>query len=241
MSEEKNDELEIPENFSKVLVGLVVGVVVLGAVVYGAYTFSKKSGQTVLPSGFPVKQEAKNPLPSLSTIDCAKETKPDPRNYWPYYIKCQPFRTDTETKWKTFDDPLGFALDLPETLKLAPPFPNGLGYSYNEIPATENLLFSIDLSASRSGEFKTMDISNYPENYWRQFSGLTGVKETFKFTNSKNVKGQRAVYVNVNNETPSVDVFFEFPWKKGDFVHFGSGVLSPEVFNTIIDSFKFTR
>lgn len=240
MPEEQNEELEIPENFSKVVLGLVAGVVVLGVVVYGAYSLSKKNGNTVLPSGFPAKQQPTQ-AKSLSTIDCTKETKPDPGNYWPYYIKCLPLRADASTKWVAFNDPMGFSFDLPESIKLAPPFPNGIGYNYHEIPASDNLIFSLDLAASRSGEFKSMTLDNYPENYWRQFSGLTAVKETTKFTNSKNINGVRAVYVNVNNESPSVDVFFEFPEKRGDFVHFGSGVLSTEVFNTLIDSFKFTK
>ncbi len=103
------------------------------------------------------------------------------------------------------------------------------------------MVFTVDLASSRSGEFKTMDLANYPESYWRQFSGLTGTKEILRFSNSNGVKGARAVYVNVSNESPATEVFFEFPTRKGDFVHFGSGVLSPDVFNKIIDTFQFNQ
>lgn len=236
---ENNDELEVPENFSKVALGLLAGLVILGVVVYGAYTYSKKGGQTVLPSGFPAAQTVA-PV-TLANLDCAKTTKSDPNNPWPYYIKCSPFRVSTDTKWVPFtENTHGFSFDLPESLKTSA-YPNGLGVSYNEIQPQNNLLYSLDQASSRSGEFKSMTIANYPENYWRQFSGLTSLKSVTRFTNSKNVKGARAMYVNVANETPSTEVFFEFPTKPGDFVHFGTGILSIEVFNTIVDSFKFTQ
>lgn len=238
MSNQPEDELEIPQNFSKVLLGLFVGVVVIGIVVWAGYNM-KKGSQTVLPSGF-VATTPSAPAPSLNNTDCAKLTKPDPRNVWPYYIKCSPYKVSADTKWKTYTDPKGFSFDTPDTLKLAT-YPNGVGFNYNEIPAQANLLYSLDLSSSRSGEFKNMDLTNYPKNYWRQFSGLTSTKDVFDFTNSKNVKAVRAVYVNINQESPATDVFFEFPNQKGDFVHFGSGVLDSSVFNTIIDSFKFAQ
>lgn len=235
-----NDELEIPQNFSKVIVGLVIGVIVLGGVVYLGYNMSKKNGQTVLPNGFPVATQAPQPA-TLANMDCSKTTKADPANPWPYYIKCDPFKVSSDAKWKTFtDDRNGFSFDIPDTLKTAP-YPNGMGIEYYELQPNVNLLYSLDLESSRSGEFKNMDLANYPANYWRQFSGLTGVREVTQLTNSKNVKYAKAVYVNIANETPSVEVFFEFPNRKGDFVHFGSGALSQEVFNTIIESFKFTK
>lgn len=235
----ENDELEIPQNFSKVILGLAIGALVLGGVIYAAYNYTKK-GSTVLPSGFPTTQEPTTPFPSLSNTDCSKMTAADPRNVWPFYIKCQPFKADASVKWKTIVRPEGFSFDVPETLKLES-YGNGMGYAYNEIPATSNLLLSVDLASSRSGEFKTMGLDTYPKEYWRQFSGLTSLKDSFSFTNSKNENGVRASYVNVSNETPGVEVFFEFPERKGDFVHFGSGVLSNEVFNTLLDSFKFTK
>ncbi|MBI3384809.1 hypothetical protein HY030_01295 [Candidatus Gottesmanbacteria bacterium] len=106
------DELEIPENFSKVVLGLVIGVVLIGAVVYGTYTFSKKgTGKTVLPAGFPSQTQPSQPL-TLATTDCAKTTKADPSNPWPFYIKCQPFTVTPGTKWKAFNETTrGFSFD----------------------------------------------------------------------------------------------------------------------------------
>lgn len=234
----EQDELEIPQNFSKVILGLVIGVLIIAVVVWLGYNL-KQGGKTVLPAGFPVTTPA-TPPPNLANTDCAKVTRADPRNPWPYYIKCQPFKADANTKWKTYTDAKGFSFDLPENLKIST-FPNGVGFTYNEIPAQTNLLYSLDLSSSRSGEFKNMDLTNYPKNYWRQFSGLTGIKDILTFTNSKNEKASRAVYVNINNETPAIDVFFEFPNTRGDFIHFGSGILDATTFNTIVDSFKFTQ
>lgn len=235
-----NDELEIPQNFSKVIMGLVIGVVVLGGVVYLGYNMSKKGSQTVLPSGFPVPTQAVPPI-NLATMDCAKTTKADPTNPWPYYIKCDPFKVSADAKWITFEDSKnGFSFDVPDTLKTSP-YSNGMGIEYHELQPNINLLYSVDQQSSRSGEFKNMELANYPANYWRQFSGLTGVREVTQLVNSKNVKYAKAVYVNIANETPAIDVFFEFPSRKGDFVHFGSGALSTDVFNTVIESFKFTK
>ncbi len=238
MTETSEDELEIPQNFSKVLLGLIVGVAVIGAVIWAGYSL-KRNGQTVLPSGYQTPQP-NTPAPSLSNTDCNKQTKADPRNFWPFYIKCQPFKAASDVKWKAYTNSKGFTFDIPDTLKLAS-FPNGVGFTYNEIPAQAILLYSLDLSSSRSGEFKNMNLTTYTKNYWRQFSGLTGAKDVFIFTNSKNEKAVRAVYSNINGEAPATDVFFQFPRQPGDSVHFGSCILDSPVFNPIISSFKFAQ
>lgn len=244
MAEEASwPEGEGETDIKKVGIGILVAAIILGIVVYGGYTFSqRRAGKQIFPAGFPLgggDSGGKRDV-LLSEVNCESDT-PQEINPWAYYIRCDPFTAAPNETWVTYTDPdYGFSISLPESLDVIP-YGKDLGVAYKELApfASSNLLYIIDLADIRSGEFVTMGLVEYANNYWQQYSGLTGIQSAESFTNVNGLRGMRAVYINSQGETPSTEVFFEFPDRPGNFVHLASGVLEPSVFDRIVDSFRF--
>lgn len=230
MSEENQKEEQAPE-FSKVAIGLIIAVVVLGGVVYAGYKYSQRQpGKVTLPSGYPAT--------SAKEIDCSKP-RPNEANLWDYYTKCDEFKVDQNTKWITFKNAAyKFEFDIPETAQTEV-YPNGMGLNYKEIGANWNLVYSVDLASSRSGEFKNLKGKAYVENYWRQYPGLAGVKSVEPIVNGKGVDGWKAIY-KIGDKDGNQEIFFELGKDSGNFVHFTKGIFSQQVFDNIVGTFKIT-
>ena len=80
---------------------------------------------------------------------------------------------------------------------------------------------------------------DYVQNWWKFFSGLAGVKSVDRFVNANGVVGYKAAYLTARNEVPNTNIFFEVPQDKTIMIHLANGVLDPEIFNRIVDSFKY--
>lgn len=229
--EEKKEELEPVEN-QKVVLGMLIAILVIGGIVAGGYLYSKKKGgQTVLPAGY------QKPI-SAQDIECDK-ARPAAANIWDYYGKCDRIKLAPGAKLETIGNvEYNFAITLPSDLKLAP-FPNGMGIAYKEIAPNINLLYSIDLAASRSGELSKLTGEDYVRNYWRQYSGLTGIKSLETITNNNGNKAYKAVYIIGGAQEGNQEIFFELGEKTGNFVHFTRGILDQPLYDSIINSFKY--
>lgn len=238
-TEKKNEEGEEAPEFSKIVLGLGIAIIVLGGIIYAGYTYSQKqSGKTVYPAGYQPKNQPVV-VKDWTKIDCNTE-KLNPSDPWPYVLKCDRFQTDASTKMVYYvDKHYQFQVQLPSTLKTVE-FPNGLGVDYKGIPALYNLLYNIDLASSRSGEFKNLRGEEYAKAYYRQFPGaFSGVKSFEVIKNSNDESGYKVVYSLPNNiQPPGTDIFFELTPGSGDFVHFASGSLDESVFNAIAGSYK---
>lgn len=220
---------------SRVILGVVIALVILGGLTYGAYLYTNRKSGAVFPAGYQQGQQAPAKVLTLNEIDC-NTTDPSVKTTNNYYIKCDYYKESPDTKWTTVKNPTrGVKFDFPEDLKLTP-FTNGYGFAWRTIPGASNLAVSFDLAALRSGNFKTMKGQDYPQNYWKQYNGLTGVKSLVPYTTKNNVSGWQAVYYYYTNDTPTLDTFFEDPTSPGDFVHFSKGVLSDEVYKKVMDT-----
>jgi len=233
---EKNPSYDEQPEFGKVAIGFVVAVLVLGGIVYAGYQYSQKKGkEKVLPSGYPADGG------QAAEIDCSKPRDPA-ANIWGYYLKCDRIKVAENINWVEHQNAdFGFTIILPEDLNVEQ-YSNGLGVPYKDIPGTSHLLYSLDLAASRSGEFKNMKGKEYVENYWRQFSGIAAVNYVEEIVNEQKVKGWKANYKFTNGQdSPNTEIFFELKEDSGDFVHFASGVFDPAVFDKIVGSFKLAK
>jgi len=197
------------ESPTKLIVGVLTGALILGAIVYGGYKYSqKRGGRLALPRSMP--QTTKPPEVTAET----------------------PFVDFTNDKY-------GFSFKYPKTIELVE-FPNNAwGFAWGDILPQYNLLVNVDLEASRSAEMRKLSVLDYTGNYWRQFPGLKGLKSIESFTNDQGVKGVKAIYINIADQTPNLDVFFAIPNSK-DLIHFANGFLEREIFDRIVNSFKFT-
>lgn len=239
MSDEiQNPEEESPE-FSKVALGLVIAVVVLGGVVYAGYQYSKRqAGKTTYPNGYQAPNQAQAPA-NPKDIDC---TKHDPNiSFWDWYNKCDQIKGDPAAGLTPIkDEKLGFELQIPANIKIVK-FVNGAGIIYKDVQPNLNLLYNLELASLRTGEFKNLKGQAYVENYWKQYSGLRGMASIEPIINSNGVKGYKAFYYVFPDVKGNTEIFFELGENTGDFIHLSKGILTDDTFNTIIGSFKLTK
>jgi hypothetical protein len=228
------DSPELQPSSSRVILGVIIAVVVLGGLTYAAYMYSNRQSGTVLPAGYkPTQVQVK--IPPVAEIDC-NTTNPVIKTHNNFYIKCDNYQESATTKWNVYKDPAhGIQLDLPSDLKTTI-YANGIGFPWRTIQPAGNLLISYEFTSARPGA-KVVTGEEYPKTYWKQFGGLTGVKSLVPYTTKNSLSGWQAVYIYFGNDTPTVDTFFEDPSHPGDFAHFSKGVLSDEVYKKLMDSF----
>lgn len=199
------------ESSAKIIIGVLAAALILGLVVYGGYQYSQKRGGEL---AFPrsMPQPAEKP-----------EITP-------------------ETPFSDFaNDKYGFSFAYPESIQLVE-FPNDAwGFAWGDILPQYNLLVNVDLAATRSAEMRELSTFDYIGNFWRQFPGLKALKSTETFTNTQGENGVKAIYINIADQTPNLDVFFELPDGSGNLIHFANGFLEKDIFERIINSFKFTQ
>lgn len=211
---------------------MLAALVIIGAIVGGGYIYSRrKSGQAVFPSGY------QPPIPA-EEIDCAK-AKPTNADTLDFFSKCDRIKLDPAAKiLGLVNTELNFSFSYPDTLKLVT-FPNGMGIVYKDFPTAANLLYTVELASSRSGEMASLTGEDYVRNYWRQYQGLTGISSLDSFTNNTGNIGYKAIYVLGGAKTGNQEVFFELGEKTGNFIHFPSGILEQPLFDLIVGSFKY--
>ena len=151
------------------------------------------------------------------------------------------FTADTSVPWKTYTGTTyTYAFSAPETLTLVALPGNGpdtYGVTWGNPPETTILIgisdLSVDLNTIHAvSEPKRM----YVENWWKQFSGFSGVASVSEFTNTQGLKGYKAKYILADGRPSNDDVFFEIPNHPELIIRITNGVIDPPVFDRIVDS-----
>ncbi len=214
-------------DIKKLTIATLVGVIILGAVVYGAYTYSqKKAGSLALPGGTTYLGQS-NENPSSNQPPTA------PLRY----------TADASVSWTTFKGKLyPYSFSYPSTLPLVV-FPGDsadpVGISWGNITPQLNILLSIENIEKRDPSFINRPKIDFVNNWYKYFSGLKGVSKVDSFTNVNGLKGYKAVYTNTVGATPNLDVFFEVPQNPALLIHLANGIIDPDTFTKIVDSVKW--
>ena len=218
MPEDTNEEeLDI----KKLATATIVGIVILGAVVYGAYSYSqRKSGNIALPGGTTYLGSDQSQQPPTAPLR---------------------FTADPNVSWATFTGKLfPYSFSYPSTLPLVI-FPGDgsdpVGIVWGNIPPQQNLLLNIEDVKARDAKYVSQPKIDYVNQWYKYFpGGLKDVKSATEFTNVKGLKGYKAVYINDVGASPNVDVFLEVPGRNDILIHLANGVLDPAIFDKIVDS-----
>lgn len=218
-------EQEEQPDIKKLSVVTLIAVVVLGAVVYGAYLYSqKKAGNIALPGGTTYLGQP-SPTPGAQVVAPQK------------------FSADPSAQWVTFTGKkFPYSFSHPSTLDIVV-FPNdkldAAAINWNNISPQVNILASIeDIQAEHPKDVKLTKLE-YVKNWYKYFGGLKGVQSVTQFTNTGGLSGYKAIYINSAGTTPNVDVFFELPGRPTLLLHLANGVLEPTLFDRIVDSVKW--
>ena len=211
-------------DFKKIILGLLIGTLGLGAVIYGGYYYSQKKGfKLTLPTG-----------PGYTG------TQPSQTGNNPPTAPIR-FTAGPEVRWVTYSGRIyPYSFSYPETLSLEPFIdpPDGVGISWGNLDPKLNILLDIQSIKEKSPQYlnKTED---YVRNWWKFYSGLKGLKSINKFVNANGLTGYKAIYINQSDQSPNIDIFFEVPNDPTLVIHLANGTLDPEIFDKIVDSLEY--
>ena len=217
---------EKPE-IRKVALGIAIGVVVIGLVIYAGYSYSQKQGlKLTLPGG--------GTYTGKGAPNFKSETPP---------TAPLRFTASADTPWISYQGRVyAYSFSYPQTLSLSF-FSNdpsdSVAVNWGNIPPQNNILLNVESINARDSQYIGKN-EEYVRNWWKAFNGLKGVLSVEKLTTSNGLKGYRAVYINLAGQSPNVDVFLEVPKNQDLVIHLANGVLDPAIFNRIVDSVKYT-
>lgn len=221
---DQDKDFEQPD-FTKLAVTTLIGAFILGLAVYVAYRYSQgQPGNIILPGG--VTYLGPSPSQNPSSI-------PTPSQ----------FTAPTDIPWKEWvgkNHPYSFS--YPSSLPLVI-FPNdpldSVAIDWNNNPPQLNLLLNIEFIDQRDSKYLKLPKIEYVKNWYKFFSGLTGLSKVETFTNGNNLRGYKAIYTAPGGLSPNIDVFFEVPRQPNLMLHLASHVLDPSIFDRLVESLKW--
>lgn len=221
------NQMEEKPEIRKVVLGIVIGVVVIGVVIYTGYSYSQKQSlKLTLPNGGTYTGKG---APNLKA-----ETPP---------TAPLRFTAAADTPWVSYQGKTyTYSFSYPQTLSLSffPKDPSdSVAVNWGNLPPESNILLNVESIKARDPQ-NVGKSEEYVRNWWKAFGGLKGVLSVDKLTTSNGLKGYRAIYINLGDQSPNVDVFLEVPKNQDLLIHLANGILDPAIFNRIVDSVKFT-
>lgn len=223
--ENHQEEKKEQQNFTKLAIVTIAGVLILLGAIYAAYRYSQsKTGDIVLPGG--VTYLGPSPTPS------SQPTSPP--------LKFTADSTVTYNSKTGANHPYSFA--HPSTLPLVVftrDLSDSVAIDWGGIPPQQNVLFNVELIEKRDPKYLDRPKEEYIRNWFKFFPGLKGMASIQAFTNTNGLRGFKAQYINQANQTPNVDVFFEVPGRKDIMLHLANGILDYTIFDRIVDSVKW--
>lgn len=136
-----------------------------------------------------------------------------------------------------------FSFSYPESLQLVAFIDDpidAIAINWNDVPPQQNILANIELLDKKERYYVGRQRA-YVEDYWKVFSGLTGIQGTIEeFTNAQGLKAYRVRYSDTNGQAPVQHVFFEVAGNNTVMIHLANGILEPKLFNAMVDSVTYT-
>ncbi|MCL4360209.1 hypothetical protein M1555_03085 [Patescibacteria group bacterium] len=209
-----------------IIVTVVASAVLMASAVLAYRSAASVPGQTVLPAGDTYLGPSGTPGPSPA---------PDSP-----YIPVAADATWKEFKGKIFP----YRFRYPATLNLGvfpnDPFDSVTIFWGNTNPEANLILRVENLTHSQhTAQYVKGDKMAYIESWWKQYT-YKGVSTVTKFTNSQGLTGYRAVYLGSDGEPVPDNVFFEVPGRPELLIWMSTRLLSPDIFNRIIDTVSWT-
>lgn len=129
-----------------------------------------------------------------------------------------------------------YAFEVPESVKLTT-FPNDVYDVYaiarEGVDPYSAVLIGVDdlTQDAKKSVYIQKPLTDYVNDWWKQFGGLKGVSSLSEFTNGKGLKGVKAKFVNGSSD----DIFFTSPDAK-HIIHLANGPLEQKIFDAIVYS-----
>jgi hypothetical protein len=242
---------QLPSTINVIIISSIIFFLALAVIIFQHNMTFQKEGTIVLPAGGtylgPNGQPTDTPaLAQATPIPTAMRASPAevPTNVG---TKEGKFTVPADAAWVIVrGNAHPYAFLAPKTLKLVT-FPNDkydiYAIEWNNLTPQSNVLIGVDDMNFSNNLKKYINVSKktYVEDWWKQFGGLKGVFSIAEFTNSKNLKGYKAKYLNQSNQSPIDDIFFEIPNHPEFVMHLSNGVLDQAIFDRIVDSVSWNE
>lgn len=215
--------LDEQPDFKKILLATAAGIFILGGITYVGYKYSQKKSTITLPGGVtylgPTPQGESQPTAPLQ------------------------FAVDPTTSWLTMTGKShGFTFSYPSTLPLvvySGDTTDTISIGWGNIPPQQNIIINVSDVSDLDPKYIPLPREQYVKDWWKQYSGLKGLKSITPFTNPQNIKGFRARYFDWSDNAPIDNVFYPLPNNSHYVIHLANGVLEPSVFDRIVNSIVF--
>jgi hypothetical protein len=123
-----------------------------------------------------------------------------------------------------------YILSYPKSLNLVQ-FPNDQNDSVG-IDGPQKLILFVETITPPSGA------KEFIGNYWRLYSGLSGLNSIKEFKNGQGMAGLEANYAYKNTAGQSLDIFFIIPNDNRHLVHLMKGEMEESLFREIVSRFN---
>ncbi|MDH7475908.1 MAG: hypothetical protein QHH09_00350 [Microgenomates group bacterium] len=106
------------------------------------------------------------------------------------------------------------------------------------VPPQQNIAFTVETISEFNKKYQG-DLEGFAANYWRRFSGLSGAKSVEPYTNSKGLKGFKAIYLDKKGNVANTNYFFQVPNDPDHVLQVINGMIPENIFNQIVNSVEF--
>lgn len=148
--------------------------------------------------------------------------------------------------WKSFSGSLyPFSFSYPKSLELgvfpSDPF-DSVTIFWGNTNSQENVFFRVENlnKIKDAASYITKPKDEYVATWWKQYA-WKGVESVTKFTTSQGLVSYRAKYKDGTGNVPYDNVFLEVPGKPELVIWMATRLLSPEVFDKIVDSVRWNK
>lgn len=213
-----------PEEKNTLAIASVVVLVVFLLIVGGVYYWVSKraKGKTVLPAGVNYLGPQNPNLVAVPTLDVSQIGK---SGQW------------LQSGGKIFKYVFIYPAELQITAFINDPT-DKIAWVTGIVSPQQNIAFNVESISGFDPKYSGKP-DEFVKNFWRRFSGLSGVKDFSDATNQKGVKGYKALYTDKFGRVVTTNYFFPIPNDPDHILQVTNGFLPENIFNQIVNSVEF--
>lgn len=202
---------------------LVLFILIIGGVYY--WVSNKTKEQVVFPAGInylgPKQSTNLNPVPTLNISQIGKTGQ------W------------LQTGGKIFKYKFIYPAELKITAFINDPT-DKLAWVTGITPPQQSIVFNVESMSSLDKKYLGKP-SEFINNFWRRFSGLSGVTGFEEVQNGKGLKGYKVIYLDKAGRQVTTNYFFPVPGDDDHILQVTNGILPADIFVKIVNSVEFGK
>lgn len=223
----KEDKVSQSPDFGKLSLLTIVGIIILAGATYASYRYSQtRPGDIVLPGG--VTYLGPSPTQGATAQPTTSQML---------------FTADSDTPIITQQGKIyPYSFSYPSTLSLVvftDDLTDSVAISWADLPPEENILLNMEIIDKRDPKWINQPKIEYVKAWHKYFPGLKNIDSVETFINKKGLSGYKARYINIDDSSNNLDVFFEVPDDNNLMIHMANGMIESSIFERMLDSLNW--